>query len=77
LQEIFYAATIAFGMGIDKANVRYIYHYHQRNQPKSLRATARRSGAPGTWDRLICFSKCTSGSTPELLVAHRDDGIET
>ena len=68
-------ATIAFGMGIDKADIRYIYHY---NLPKSLEnysqeiGRAGRDGQPAICEMLVCPSDLyvlenfAYGDTPTL-----------
>lgn len=72
-------ATIAFGMGVDKANIRAVYHY---NLPKSLEnysqeiGRAGRDGAPSVCQMLVCpddlnvLENFVYGDTPDEAALH-------
>lgn len=67
-------ATIAFGMGIDKADIRYIYHYHMAKGYESyMQETGRagRDGRPSICELFACPDDATTlenfvyGDTPD------------
>src|SRR5262249_11758651 len=66
-------ATVAFGMGVDKANVRFVAHF---NPPRSLEAYAQESGRAGRDGRTAhCLLLCTTGDRANMRRWLSDDLI--